>query len=237
MPFVDPGAFTPLQVVNETNMNNIRDDLNYLNANLNPIGGLLPYAGTSAPTGWLLCDGSAVSRTTYAGLFAIISTNYGPGNGSTTFNVPDLQQKFPMGKAAAGTGSTLGGTGGSKDAIAVSHNHTQDTHGHTINAHSHTGTDDAAGGHDHNQTAAGSNPLAVKTGSALGLASPGDGQATYDTGKVGRTTSDGSHQHTFTTNGGGNNSNNTTATNQSAGSSGTDANLPAYQVFLYIIKY
>lgn len=236
MPFVDPGAFAALQVVNDTDMNNIRNDLVYLNAALPPVGGLMPYAGASAPSGWLLCDGSAVSRATYAGLFAIIASVYGAGDGSTTFNVPDLRQRYPMGKAASGTGSTLGGTGGSKDAIAVSHNHTQDAHNHSINQHQHTGTVDAAGGHDHNQTAAGSLPLVVKTGSALGLTGSGDGQATYDTGKVGRTTSDGSHQHTFTSNSGGNDSNNATATNQAAGSSGTDANLPPYQVFLYIIK-
>lgn len=84
-----------------------------------PAGVTLPYGGTTAPSGYLLCDGSAVSRTTYAGLFAILSTTYGVGDGSTTFNLPDLRQRFPMGKAASGTGSTLGGTGGTID-----HTHT-----------------------------------------------------------------------------------------------------------------
>jgi microcystin-dependent protein len=69
------------------------------------------WAAASAPTGWLLCDGSAVSRTTYAGLFAILSTTYGVGDGSTTFNLPDLRGRFPVGKNA-GTFSALGGTGG-----------------------------------------------------------------------------------------------------------------------------
>ena len=84
-----------------------------------PAGVTLPYGGASAPSGYLLCDGSAVSRTTYAGLFAILSTVYGVGDGSTTFNLPDLRQRFPMGKAVSGTGSTLGGTGG-----AIDHTHT-----------------------------------------------------------------------------------------------------------------
>ena len=76
---------------------------------------IVAYGGSSAPTGWLLCDGSAVSRTTYANLFAVVGTTYGVGDGATTFNLPDLRQRFPLGKAASGTGSTLGGSGGSID--------------------------------------------------------------------------------------------------------------------------
>lgn len=75
-----------------------------------PIGKIDMYAGSTAPAGWLLCDGSAISRTTYASLFAVIGTTYGTGDGSTTFNVPNLQGKFPIG---ANTTYTLGGTGGS----------------------------------------------------------------------------------------------------------------------------
>jgi hypothetical protein len=85
-----------------------------------PVGVITPYGGTSAPTGFLLCDGSAVSRTTYSSLFGVIGTTFGSGNGTTTFNVPDMRQRFPMGKAASGgTGATLGGTGG-----AIDHTHT-----------------------------------------------------------------------------------------------------------------
>lgn len=76
-----------------------------------PTGTILPYAGSSAPTGYLLCDDSAVSRATYSALFAVIGTNYGVGDGSTTFNVPDLRGNVPVGKDA-GTFSTLGSTGG-----------------------------------------------------------------------------------------------------------------------------
>lgn len=54
-----------------------------------PVGSMMVYAGSTAPTGWLLCDGSAVSRSTYSGLFAVISSNFGSGDGSTTFNVPN----------------------------------------------------------------------------------------------------------------------------------------------------
>lgn len=82
-----------------------------------PPGCILPYGASAAPTGYLLCDGSAVNRTTYAALFAIVATTYGVGDGSTTFNLPDLRQRFPLGKATAGTGSTLGGVGGAIDHI------------------------------------------------------------------------------------------------------------------------
>lgn len=94
------------------------------------------YGGSTAPTGYLLCDGSAVSRTTYAALFVAISTRYGSGDGSTTFNVPNFNQKFPLGKAASGTGATLGDTGGSID-----HTHTGPSHSHTATTNmSVTGT-------------------------------------------------------------------------------------------------
>ncbi len=84
-------------------------------------GGIIMYGGSSAPSGYLMCDGTAVSRTTYSTLFGIIGTTFGTGDGSTTFNVPDLRQRFPLGKATSGTGSTLGATGGTID-------HTHDSH-------------------------------------------------------------------------------------------------------------
>jgi microcystin-dependent protein len=76
-----------------------------------PTGSLFPYAGSSAPTGYLLCDGSAVARTgTYAALFAVIGTTYGSGDGSTTFNLPDLRGRMPLG-AGTGVGLNASGTG------------------------------------------------------------------------------------------------------------------------------
>ena len=122
-----------------------------------PAGAITAYGGSSAPSGWLLCDGTAVNRTTYADLFTAIGTSYGAGDGSTTFNVPDLRQRFPLGKADAGTGSTLGETGGDID-----HTHTGPSHTHTFTlaeanlpAHTHavdppsTNTN-TTGAHTHN---------------------------------------------------------------------------------------
>lgn len=61
-------------------------------------GLILMWAGAAAPTGWLICDGSAISRTTYEDLFAILGTTYGAGDGSTTFNLPDFRSSMPLGK-------------------------------------------------------------------------------------------------------------------------------------------
>ena len=80
-----------------------------------PAGVTVPYAGATSPTGWLLCNGQAVSRTSYPRLFAAIGTTYGSGDGSTTFNVPDLRECNPVGigKRASGVTNhnelTLGG--------------------------------------------------------------------------------------------------------------------------------
>lgn len=90
-----------------------------------PTGSVTPYAGSSAPSGWLLCDGSAVSRTTYADLYALIGTTYGSGDGSTTFNLPDLRGRVPLGKddmggvaanrVTAAEADTLGGASGEEN--------------------------------------------------------------------------------------------------------------------------
>ena len=68
-----------------------------------PIGAIFPFGGTSAPSGYLMCDGSAVSRSDYSALFAVIGTSFGSGDGSTTFNVPDLRGKFLEGTPSSGT--------------------------------------------------------------------------------------------------------------------------------------
>lgn len=68
-----------------------------------PVGSILPYGGSTPPSGYLLCDGTAVSRTTYSELFAVIGTSFGAGDGSTTFNLPDMRGKFAEGIPSNGT--------------------------------------------------------------------------------------------------------------------------------------
>lgn len=98
---IDSGAATSGQVLTADGAGNAA----WSSFNGMPTGAILPYGGSSAPTGYLLCDGTAINRTTYAALFAIISTSYGVGNGTTTFNLPDLRGRFPLGKDDMGGSS------------------------------------------------------------------------------------------------------------------------------------
>jgi microcystin-dependent protein len=82
----------------------------------NPVGTVVMYVNTTAPSGWLNCDGSAVSRTTYSRLFAVIGTTFGTGNGSTTFNLPDFRGVFPKGQ---GTTNRAAGVDASGNAYAA----------------------------------------------------------------------------------------------------------------------
>jgi microcystin-dependent protein len=123
-----------------------------------PVGVVNPFAGTVAPAGWLLCDGrsTGISRTTYAGLFAVIGTTYGSGDGSTTFNLPDLRGRVVagadnMGGTDAGrlsTSNTLGTTTGAETVVissanlpnhshAIDHDHAAFTSGDDSPDHTH----------------------------------------------------------------------------------------------------
>jgi len=83
-----------------------------------PSGSIIAFGGAAAPdAGWLLCNGADVNRTTYARLFAAIATAYGSGNGSSTFGLPDLRDRVPMGKGS--NNSTLGAEVGSAAASSV----------------------------------------------------------------------------------------------------------------------
>lgn len=116
-----------------------------------PTGIVLPWSGSAAPSGWLLCFGQAISRTTYANLFAVTGTTYGAGDASTTFNIPDLRGRAVFGKDDMGgsaanritnagsgiVGTTLGASGGAQNVILTtaqlaSHIHTvvDPTHTH-----------------------------------------------------------------------------------------------------------
>lgn len=90
--------------------------------------GPLPYVGATPPPGWILCDGAAVSRITYARLFVVIGNAYGNGDGVTTFNVPNMRGRIPVGIGASGV-TTLGSFGGEQNHILTiaelpSHTHT-----------------------------------------------------------------------------------------------------------------
>lgn len=150
-----------------------------------PAGALFPYAGGAPPTGFLLCDGTAVSRTTYAALFAAIGTAYGSGDGVSTFNVPNLRGRVPAGLDAGQTEfNALGKTGGEKAHVSTIaempfHDHGGGNHGHGVTDPSHA------------------HALAQSDGGALNVAYQGGGAGpipflppqTYNNGFVGITPS------------------------------------------------
>jgi microcystin-dependent protein/cytoskeletal protein CcmA (bactofilin family) len=214
------GATTELSTLNVSGITTINNTLKAQEVHqqyasnsfalLVPTGSVITYAGTSAPNGWLICDGSAVSRVTYANLFTTVSTLYGTGNGSTTFNLPDLRSKLPIG-AGQGSGLTnrvIATTGGQESITNVP-------------AHTHTGTTNSNGDHTHTV----SNTV-QKSGfnTPDGLDNESGGGAEIDTiNTISTTTStNGAHTHTFTTN--------------STGNASVDVMNP-FLVLNYIIKY
>jgi microcystin-dependent protein len=131
-----------------------------------PTGTVVAFAGSAAPTGWLLCFGQTVSRVTYATLFTILGTQYGSGDGSTTFVLPDMRGRVAAGRdnmggtaasrltnAASSIQGDLLGAGGGNENLH-NHNHAQTNHTHTQSNHSHDNsligtTTFAASGHTH----------------------------------------------------------------------------------------
>ena len=92
-----------------------------------PVGAMFIWLTNTAPNGWLLCYGQAISRTTYAKLFSLIGTTFGIGNGSTTFNLPDLRGRLPLGQ------DDMGGTSANRVTNAQA-----DTIGGSAGAENHT---------------------------------------------------------------------------------------------------
>lgn len=112
-----------------------------------PAGLIMAYGGATTPTGWLLCDGSAVSRTTYANLFSAIGTSWGSGDGFTTFNIPDCRGLFLRGvsggsgrdpDAASRTAVNPGGNSGNSVGSYEADQYRSHSHGVSDPGHSHT---------------------------------------------------------------------------------------------------
>lgn len=120
--------------INDDNLNQMQDNIEAaINAQVSgdtlPVGCIVPFTSDTVPENWLLCDGSAVSRTEYSLLFSVIGTSYGVGDGSTTFNLPNLKGRVAVGKDSTQTEfDNLGETGGEKTHTLTidempSHNH------------------------------------------------------------------------------------------------------------------
>jgi len=124
-----------------------------------PVGSITMYGGSSAPTGWLYCNGQNVSRTTFANLFSAIGETFGAGDGSSTFSLPDLRDRFALGDKNIGASDTgrignfdtdIGDSGGSDEhqlteAEMPSHNH---TYGRIRNGDDQSGEQVGGGGDD-----------------------------------------------------------------------------------------
>lgn len=179
-----------------------------------PTGVISPFAGSVAPTGWLLADGSVVSQATYPALFAVCSTTYNTGGeGAGNFRLPNLKTRAPIGRDS-GTSpyTTLGATGGSKDAVVIGHSHTVGSHTHTTPSHQHngstgfvssdhthtySGTTSTDGTHDHQTSTASTNGWFQFGGGTLGPKAVGDFTQGWNVSSPTRTDSQGAHTHTF----------------------------------------
>jgi microcystin-dependent protein len=118
-----------------------------------PTGSTQMFAGTSAPRGWLIADGSAVSRTTYAALFAVIGTTYGNGNGSTTFNLPDMRGVVVRGVDRGRNLDPSRVQGSYQGDLFTSHTHNNTASAAQAGQHLHTITSTSAGSGQHTHTA------------------------------------------------------------------------------------
>ena len=146
-------------------------------------GAILPFAMSSAPSGWLVANGAAVSRTTYAALFAAIGTTYGAGTGGTTFNLPDLRGYFVRGSGTNSDGIAAG-TFGAKQAD-------------DFQSHTHTGSAASAGAHTHAYTrtdGAGDTSQGLTNAGGFSNAEKGVNQSSQNTSSA------GAHTHTLTIN-------------------------------------
>jgi len=125
-------AIEALQAKVGVNSSAVTTSLDYKMRVNNPVGEITLWGTSTAPTGWLIADGSTVSRSTYSALFAVLGTTYGAGDGSTTFGIPNLKGKVPVGRDSSDVAfDTIGETGGSKTSALTSSN---------LPTHSHTGT-------------------------------------------------------------------------------------------------
>jgi microcystin-dependent protein len=214
-------------LVNVTNENgNLAINYQYIN----PTGTIICFAGQLVPPGWVLCDGSEISKSEYSNLFSVIGNTYGIPVNSSNFVLPNLQQRMPLGKSIS---NNLGDNGGNSNIILSTNQ---------LPSHNHTGTTDSAGIHSHTASDSGHNH---SYDDAYFAENRGQGQGIYGTSAstdfdneyIYRTptpttytgfanitvANNGAHTHTFTTN--------------TTGSGSSINIMNPYLVLNYLIKY
>jgi microcystin-dependent protein len=212
----NPDANTTIAGINIgelCNASNMNDAIRQLMADIKvfatsstaPTGALQGFAGASAPAGWLICDGSAVSRTTYATLFAAIGSTWGAGDGNTTFNLPDYRGKVLVG---AGGGFSLAAVGGEAS-------HTLSTSEVPSQSVTVTGTTGGGSAHTHGVTDPGHThtvPIGYTGAGTVGSVSGASSTGSFNESTASSTTgvtigSESAHTHSLSasgsTNGGG----------------------------------
>lgn len=208
-----------------------------------PAGMLTMTAASTAPSGWLLCNGSAISRTTYADLFTAIGTTYGVGDGSTTFNIPDLRSRVPVGADSSQTEfDALGETGGVKEVTLTSAQSGLPAHGHSASS----GTESADHSHS-GSTGTVSSDHAHYIQFTETTDSTGDGAARYDSSGAGAQGTQtyytsgitANHTHAFGTGGRSAAHNHAITVDNATAANAASAhtNLQPYLVVNYIIKH
>ena len=157
------------------------------------------FSGATVPQGWLLCNGQSISRSTYNNLFNIIGIIYGEGNGTSTFDLPNLQDRFPMGKG----NRSLGLIGGADSVTLTSDKLPSHSHSVTVSLegqHSHTGTTNTTGNHTHSYDDA---YFAENTGGGpnniFGTSANTDSDNSYRYRPNAVTAATGDHSHIITT--------------------------------------
>ena len=193
-----------------------------------PVGSVMEYFGPTAPIGWLVANGAAVSRTVYAALFALLGTTHGAGDGSTTFNLPNRVDRFGVGAGWTYPLGSYGGTGPTTSS-AGSHSHGAAVGGTVLTeaqlpSHTHGGVTDLAGNHSH-----GNVPKQISD-TDRGI---GNGSA-FSLDDFGQTDVQGLHSHSFTSNSAGGNQSHDHSI--AADGSHTHTVTPYYLAANYIIK-
>jgi microcystin-dependent protein len=247
---IEDAAVTTVKLADESvTLAKLSSTLTALIEAIDPADKVIAIAGATAPVGWGLCDGTAVSRTTFPATFARIGISHGAGDGSTTFNLPDLRNRFVAGKGPAAWSASVGQAGGNKDIPGI----LQHTHANTVSAsgsqpsHTHgvtaSGTTSTTGNHNHN---IGDPNLLYNSPVPSGFGLTGDGGAGI---RAAVYQAQGDHNHSVTVSGGTGASSDDTVNVSVTVTGGnvnngfglpvlanTDQNLPPYRTLNYCIR-